>query len=98
MKKLPRRQFEKIVREVALAGAELVVKKNREYAPEGDCLRNFRHGGTKSLCYRLAEKTTRLTTILDRRRRPRYDSIEDTIADLHGYIILLRVKMETDRR
>jgi hypothetical protein len=97
LRKLTRKQFERLARRAAEGAVELVIQKNKDYSPAEDCLRNFRHGGTRSVGYRMAEKTTRLVNLLDKRKNVNFESVEDTVMDLFGYMILFMVLLKSER-
>lgn len=62
---------------------KLLVKKNKDYGDE-----NIIELGEKGIAYRLNEKIIRLKNLLESKKTPEFETIEDTYLDLAGYSVL----------
>ena len=86
------KKTENLIKEVCSQVQDLIISKNRNY---GDSATNpcniFAKGNAiQSLCARIDDKLSRI------KNKGINDETEDTVTDLIGYLILLKVAMKKD--
>lgn len=91
-----RAELQKLHEDVCQAARELQVRKNHDYAHEGDIFRNFRRYGTFGVLVRLSDKLARLDSFEENKEFAVADEkLEDTIIDIINYAtIYLAMKRE----
>jgi hypothetical protein len=83
--------------ELAKAGIETARKKNADYANSDDPFANFRLSEMvgvpveRGILVRMTDKIRRIANLLDRDPEVADESVDDTLADLANYALILRV-------
>lgn len=68
---------------------KLLKSKNQDYSGGADALFNIRRGGQYGVAVRIDDKVSRLLSLLNEKREPNHEGIDDTILDLINYSVLL---------
>ena len=85
----PRQKLIEFHAKMTTEARELMIKKNADYAAEGDPFKNFRTFGTFGILVRLSDKLARLQGFEERHELAVKDeSIRDTILDVVNYAVL----------
>lgn len=85
---LPRNptQFEEDVRIVYDELMSVLLAKHRDYGPRN--IADAPGGALNGLRVRIHDKVARINNLLDKNRKPRYESLEDSFKDLANYAII----------
>ncbi len=80
---------------------QIVSKKNRDYAVDGDAFKNFRFSTfvgvdiDRAILVRLTDKLSRISNLLDKEPDVVDESIKDTIRDAVNYLAILSAYLES---
>lgn len=83
---------------------EISIRKNNDYAGEGDPFKNFTMcekigicSTEKGILVRMTDKLQRIANLLDKEAQVKDESINDTLSDLANYALILRVYIESKK-
>jgi hypothetical protein len=86
---ISRTELLKLHEEVTAKAREIMTKKNKDYAHEGDVFRNFRYFGAVGILVRLSDKLARLRSFEENNEFAVEDEkLLDTIIDLVNYAVI----------
>ncbi len=92
-----RNAFRKKAERIYDEARETLYRKNADYAPNQDALANFRHGGFRSIAYRVAEKAVRLRNLLNN-SSTNCESARDSLLDLLNYSVIGILMLDQKKR
>jgi len=83
------RLFEDAAKDIGKEIAELITRKQRDYGPKN--ILNCPVGAERGVVVRLYDKLARLANLLETGQEPNNESIDDTIDDIIGYGMVLKM-------
>ena len=92
-----RSAFRKKADKIYEEARDTLFRKNEDYAPPTDALANFRHGGFTSVGFRIAEKATRLKTIVSK-GNSNYEQPRETLLDLLNFCLIGILMLDQKKR